>query len=72
MEDQPRLTDERRTQIALGDRYRELNTILARIRRRISGQAKEREKVRILQLRREIAAIKRGETPPWQSGSLSG
>lgn len=72
MQDEPALTEERRVQVALGDRYRELNRIMARIRRRISGQPKEREQTRILELRREIAAIKRGETLPWRRGSSSG
>lgn len=61
MQERHALTPERRQQIALGDRYRELNTILWRIRRRYSGQPKERENVRMLQLRQEIAALKRGE-----------
>lgn len=48
-------------QYEIGGKYTEINTILARIRRRRSGEPTAAERERLAVLREEIAALKRGE-----------
>lgn len=44
-----------------GVRYTEMNTILARIRRRRSGEPTPKERARLVELKAEIKQIRAGE-----------
>jgi hypothetical protein len=54
------MSAEHRQAADLGGRYSEMNTTLARIRRRRDGEPTTRERARLAELREQIATIKRG------------
>lgn len=53
--------EEKQTAFELGGLFTEMNTILARIRRRASGEPTGAERERLAELKAQIAELRRGK-----------